>query len=121
MNLKALNNEIKGDKKELIIRFFQQKFLVTPFNGLMWNNFKYHATCLAFEDMEFMDIPVQNLLFYLERQKRLYETNLQVIIELINGLEPWEEIDAEIFDISMSWVVPVTHEDKLLSVVAKSV
>lgn len=121
MNLKTLNNEIEGDKKELIISSFQQTFLMNPFNGLMWNNFKYNATCLAFEDIGLLGIPTQNLLFYLERQKRLYETDLQVIIELISGLEPWEEIDAEIFDVSMSWVVAVTHEDKLLSVVAKNV
>lgn len=43
--------------------------------------------------------------------EELYKTNFGEIGEYVNQLEPWEEIDAEIFDESMKWVIVITHED----------
>lgn len=49
--------------------------------------------------------------FFSERVEELYKTNFGEIGEYVNQLEPWEEIDAEIFDESMKWVIVITHED----------
>lgn len=49
--------------------------------------------------------------FYSERDREMYELTLSEILGFIESFEPWEEIDAEIFDVSYEWFIAVTHED----------
>ena len=41
----------------------------------------------------------------------MYTAKFKEIVDYINRLEPWEEIDAEIFDDLLRWYICVTHED----------
>lgn len=45
------------------------------------------------------------------RIEELYITCYEEICRFIGSLEPWEEIDAVIFDRTMEWTIAVTHED----------
>lgn len=63
---------------------------------------------------EFEKIPIVSsaeVYFYSERDKKMYTAKFKEIADYIGGLEPWEEIDAEIFDGSFQWFICVTHED----------
>ena len=44
----------------------------------------------------------------------IYHVTFGEIRRLVAKLEPWEEIDAEIFDDSFVWFVAITHEDIVL-------
>ena len=41
----------------------------------------------------------------------MYLSDFENLRSFIINLEPWDEVDAEIFDDSMEWVIAVTHED----------
>lgn len=45
--------------------------------------------------------------------KRCYTCNQQ-IIRFVQSFEPWDEVDACIFDKDIHWGVAITHEDKIL-------
>ena len=62
--------------------------------GLMWNSLlpQYEPRCLPTEEIAQLGIPRDN----------------------VEQLEPWEDIDAYLFDGAMDWVVAVTHEDAIL-------
>lgn len=108
-------------KKDIVNRFIK-KFVKDGFyfldneiksKNLLWcsfigENFKVIPT----QELDKIKLPSNNdLYFYIERTEKLYKTNIFEIHEFINSLEPWEDIDAEIFDETMSWVIAITHED----------
>ena len=44
----------------------------------------------------------------------LYSASFGAVVDYVEQLEPWEDIDAYLFDGTMDWVVAVTHEDAIL-------
>lgn len=44
----------------------------------------------------------------------MYATKLEDVVTYILELEPWELVDACVFNREMKWVLAVTHEDVLL-------
>ena len=55
-----------------------------------------------------------NVFFYDERNKVLLSTTLEDIIDAVEGFQPWEGIDAYVFEDNMNWVIAITHEDNLI-------
>ena len=85
--------------------------------GLMWNAYlpQYEPRCLPFEEITKLGIPKdKKLFFYSERPKMLYSAGLDAVVDYVEQLEPWEDIDAYLFDKTMDWVVAITHEDRLI-------
>lgn len=81
----------------------------------MWNYFKYKPRLVLFEKIDSLGVKGgQNVYFYLERQKELFITTFQDIIEFVEVFEPWDEVDAYIFTEKMDWIIAITHEDNKL-------
>jgi len=82
---------------------------------LMWNSFRQKPRCLPFEKIQQLGIPVnRQVFFYDERQNILFSTTLEDIIDYVVEFQPWEGIDAYVFDESMEWIIAITHEDNLI-------
>ena len=56
----------------------------------------------------------KKVFFYSERIRTLYSASFGAVLDYVAQLEPWEDIDAYLFDGAMDWVVAVTHEDAIL-------
>ena len=41
----------------------------------------------------------------------MYSVPYVQVCELVASLEPWEEIDVEIFDNSYEWFIAITHDN----------
>ena len=83
--------------------------------GLMWNSFVGKPKCIPMEEIR--DIPIlpeDRVFFYNERDKTLYATKMEEVVSYILKLEPWNQVDACVFNREMKWVLAVTHEDALL-------
>lgn len=90
--------------------FFDKK---TKVRNLMWCNFAKERDKIIETD-ELPQIGLRDkkdMFFYLERTEELYIASFEEICKYIGSLEPWEEIDAAIFDKTMEWTIAVTHED----------
>jgi len=84
---------------------------------LMWNSLAegQKVQCLPVEEIENLPLrPDEAVLLYDERQKILYGTTVKDVIDFVLSFEPWDEVDACVFDKDMDWVVAITHEDKIL-------
>lgn len=83
--------------------------------GLMWNSFARKPKCISMEEIRDIPIPPEDrVFFYDERDKTLYATKMEEVVTCILKLEPWDQVDACVFNREMEWVLAVTHEDALL-------
>ena len=83
--------------------------------GLMWNSFAQKPKCIPMEEIRDIPIPPEDrVFFYDERDKTLYATKMEEVATYILKLEPWDQVDACVFNREMKWVLAVTHEDALL-------
>ena len=84
--------------------------------NLLWCHFlKRYDAAFPTEELANIKLPKDHdVFFYSERVEELYKTSFGEIYDYVIQLEPWEEIDAEIFDTSFEWFISVTHEDFLL-------
>lgn len=109
------------DSKQIILNRLINKFVKNDYTfrnpktggiRLIWCNFskeyKIYPTDKLFQTQLKFDAPVY---FYNERTQEMFFTDFEDIYNFVNNLEPWDEIDAEIFDESLEWVIAVTHED----------
>ncbi|MDR2889978.1 MAG: hypothetical protein LBV33_09120 [Lachnospiraceae bacterium] len=110
----------EGTFKSDIVDKFRQKFLKeeyrsgnTPagFSRLLWCNFKEQCKIYKTELLFQLQLGIEAVYFYDERTDELFCTTFEKVSAFINSFEPWDEVDAEIFDDSMEWVIAVTHED----------
>lgn len=111
--------EISGSEKNKLIMNFKNKFVSTDYDSsnqkisrLLWCNLSCKGEIISTE--EFENIPIcgnAEIYFYSERDGKLYATVFSETVDFIKNLEPWEDIDAEIFDKSFAWFIAVTHED----------
>lgn len=116
IKFKGYKKNIIGNEKKSIIESIKRKYVnAENERKLIWNSFIEKPQCYSFEKIFCIGIPnTENLYFFLERQDELYITTLQNIFNFVHAFEPWEEIDAYIFDKTMLWIVAITHEDNLL-------
>ena len=85
--------------------------------GLMWNSLlpQYKPRRLPTEEIAQLGIPRdKKVFFYSERIRTLYAASFGSVVDYVGQLEPWEDIDAYLFDGTMDWVVVITHEDAIL-------
>lgn len=110
---------IDGKESDLLMDNFKRRFVVAEYDlkeqkgcRLLWANLNCKGELLCVD--EFARIPIEagaEVYFYNEREKKTYRASFAEIVDYIGRLEPWEEIDAEIFDDSFRWFICVTHED----------
>lgn len=83
--------------------------------GLMWNSFAQKPQCIPMDRIQDIPMPSDDrVFFYDERGKSLYATKMADVITYILELEPWDQVDACVFNREMGWVLAITHEDMLL-------
>ena len=85
--------------------------------GLMWNSLlpQYRPRRLPTEEIAQLGIPRdKKVFFYSERIRMLYSASFGAVVDYVEQLELWEDIDAYLFDRTMDWVVAITHEDVTL-------
>lgn len=113
-------NRIEADQLSKTIEQLKKQFVKDgqADNILIWNSFKIKPRLVQYDNVKSLNVPnTDNLFFYLERQNEMYITKFNDICKYVDQLEPWEEIDAYIFDDSFKWVIAITHEENLLLVI----
>lgn len=113
------NNRLDDKASRRLLEEFKRKFIIPDYDPknqsrswLFWCNWLYKPQTISTEEFEMIPLNKDTrVYFYSERHKEMYEVLFSEVCDFVAGLEPWEEIDAEIFDDSYSWVIAVTHED----------
>lgn len=114
-----VGNLINSKESNLLLDNFIRRFVAAEYDPkkqkscrLLWTNLNCKGELLSIDEFEKIPIGVSTeVFFYNEREKKMYRASFAEIADYIGGLEPWEEIDAEIFDGSFQWFICVTHED----------
>ena len=111
-------NEVPRTVAHSILKSFVEHF-VDKENlrkyGLMWNSFVQKPKCIPMEEIRDISIPPEDrVFFYDERDRALYAARMGEVVTYILELEPWDQVDACVFNREMKWVLAVTHEDVLL-------
>lgn len=76
---------------------------------------QYRPRRLPTEEIAQLGIPRdKKVFFYSERIRMLYSASFGAVVDYVEQLELWEDIDAYLFDRTMDWVVAITHEDVTL-------
>ena len=83
---------------------------------LLWCNLKdpYNDTYVLIYTADIPKIGLQNdqsMFVYLDRTEELFITTFIEFCQYLENREVWEDIDAEVFDESLDWLVVVTHDD----------
>ena len=120
-----LNKEENKIDKETaceLLEKFKGKFITADYNPknqkkcwLLWANLVCKAKLISTEDFE--SIPLareKKVYFYSDRDRQMFRVPFAEVCELVAGMEPWEEVDAEIFDDSYKWMIAITHEEETL-------
>lgn len=76
----------------------------------LWNCLRERPKCIEFEELKRLNIP-EEICIYLERHNEVYITTFDEVCRYVDELEPWEYIDAYVFDGSFGWLVAITHEE----------
>lgn len=83
--------------------------------NLPWCYFKVDVKTLDISNILKLNINLYKIVYcYDEQQKKLYQTKFNNILDIVNNLEPWDEIDLEIFDDILDWTVAITHEREVI-------
>ncbi len=118
MTRAALNLKEKADalvekfKKAFVIPDYAQGNLQGNRSRLIWCNLSSEPQAIPTEEVHRLSLsPGHKVYYYGERDNEMYETSFAEVCAFINELEPWDEIDSEIFDDTFSWFIAITHED----------
>lgn len=114
-------NKIESKRVDTLLEKFKEKFVVPDYDQiilqgnrskLLWCNLSSDPQSILTEDVNSLSIsPDQKVYYYGERDNEMYETSFSEVCAFVNELEPWDEIDSEIFDDTFSWYIAITHED----------
>ena len=105
---KWLSSEKRSYYIDRLIKTFAQKYDIKA--NRLWNCLKKKSVCIEFEEARKLDLP-ETVIFYLERQNEVFNTTFQDICKYVDELEPWEYIDAYVFDDTFTWLLAITHEE----------
>jgi hypothetical protein len=116
--------EISTEEKKKILDKFIEKFIKSDYDfenrkkgsrkisWLMWCHYKDKHKCFWTENLfEYLTPTSEPVYFYDDRANKLFLTEFKNVIRFIRSFEPWDEVDAEIFDTDLEWVISVTHND----------
>lgn len=113
--MRFTSGEVSSILTRFIQRYADRKKLKRYY--LLWNSLNKNliVKCLPIEQIKNLPFPSdKSVLLYDERQKTLYGTTIKDVINFVQSFEPWDEVDAYIFDNDIDWCVAITHEDKIL-------
>ena len=105
---KKLTEELLFCYRNKLIEAFAQEYDIE--SNRLWNCLRKKRVCLEFEDARRYNIP-KDVILYLERQNSMYSTTFEDVCRYVDELEPWEYIDAYVFDDTLNWLFAITHED----------
>ncbi len=89
-----------------------QRFLQPTRSPLNWCNLLSVPQAITTEDIYHLQVSSNpKVYYYSERDNEMYETQFSEICTFVKELEPWDEIDTEIFDDTFEWFIAITHED----------
>ena len=105
-----------------LIETFKKKFVVSDYDPanqkvsrLLWCNLSCEVSTMPLDELKSVRLaPDTRVYCYNERSSEMCGTTFGQICEFISQLEPWEETDIEIFDLSFKWFIAITHEDFLI-------
>ena len=115
--LKFSTRYTSDEAQAILVRFMGRYVDKEKFNRyvLMWNSFIRKPICQPLKAVQDIALPSdKEVFFYDEREKMLYGTTIKDVVCFVENLEPWDQVDACVFDGDMNWVVAVTHEDAIL-------
>ena len=122
--MKILGSVVNTDIAKDIMERYRKTFLKPDFE--IWNpefNCKNLPWCYykegrkIYDTEEFYRVPITpdtNVYFNDERHEIMYQTTFAKVYDFVKKLEPWDEVDFEIFDDKMEWTIAVTHEDFII-------
>ena len=105
---KELSKELLFYYRNKLIESFAQEYDIE--SNRLWNCLRKKPRCLEFEEARILNVP-ESVIFYLERHNEVYSTTFTDVCKYVDGLEPWEYIDAYVFDDTFTWLFAITHED----------
>lgn len=84
----------------------------TGVRQLIWCYFRDEGKVFSTEELFQSQLKINTPVYlYNERTEEMFLTDFEDVRNFINNFEPWDKVDAEIFDDSLEWVIAVTHED----------
>lgn len=90
----------------------EQNSLHEKRSRLIWCNLLPGCHTIPTENVPRLPVaPDQKVYYYGERDNEMYATTFSEVCAFLRELEPWDEIDSEIFDDTFTWYIAVTHED----------
>lgn len=111
--------ESKEILKQYTAKFINSKYTVwnDKYNcpNLPWCYFKGETKMLDIDNISAVNIHSDEIVYcHDERQKILYQTTYEKIYNFIVCLEPWQEVDIELFNETLDWTMAVTHEGEII-------
>ena len=117
-----LNNEEKLLGKlqtATLLSRFKEKYLAADYDpknqrrSWLYNcNLSCEARWISTDDFGTIIMDRDKLVFfYSERDRKMFAVTFGEIFDLIADFEPWDEVDALVFDNSLDWLVVINHED----------
>lgn len=103
-----LSNERMVYYRDILIKKFAREYDIKT--NRLWNCLREKSTCFEFEIARKLNVP-SSVLLYLERHNEVYKTTFKNVCRYVDELEPWEYIDAYVFDETFTWIFAITHED----------
>lgn len=94
--------------REKLIRVFARSYDLRA--DRLWNCLRAKPRRMKFSCAAQMAFP-GSVLLYLERSGETYRTTFEAVCRYVEQLEPWEFIDAYVFDPTYRWLLCLTHED----------
>jgi len=105
---KKVSKELFENYRNALLKAFAHEYDVLT--NRLWNCLKREKVCLEYEEIKKLGVP-NSVLFYLERQEEIFDTSFGDVCRYIEQLEPWEYIDAYVFDDTLEWLIAITHEE----------
>lgn len=105
-----------------LMETFKKKFVVSDYDPesqkvsrLLWCNLSCEVRTMPLDELKSVRLaPDTRVYCYNERSREMCDTTFGQICKFISELEPWEETDIDIFDLSFKWFIAITHEDFLI-------
>ena len=99
-------------KDAFVIPDYEQAILQKSRSKLIWCNLLSVPRTIPTEELQKLPLsPDTKVYYYGERDNEMVETSFAEICAFVDELEPWEEIDSEVFDDTFGWFIAITHED----------
>lgn len=106
-------------KADALLKAFKEKFLSADYDPknqrrsrLLGCNLARETRWIPIEDVADVDVDDgKEVWFYDDREFIMFSVPFGEIRRMVASFEPWDEIDAVIFDDTFAWTVVLNHED----------